>query len=129
MRQDVLTRRHALTERQLTAVGFVMEQGRQTIWDTQHRCSETPRCPSERDLRVLVEKCAQQRRLRSNRPKYVLARGASRAQVIACAKLAPLTSAPDSSLRRPGLRRACGRPLESSGRTSPRSKSLAMVQV
>ena len=77
MRQDVLARRHALTERQVVALGVVLERGRLTIAEFQDRCPETPRRTLQRDLRVLVEKGVLLRRGRTNRVEYVLARGAA----------------------------------------------------
>ena len=77
MRQDVLARRHALTERQVVALGAVLERGRLTIAEFQDRVPGTPRRTLQRDLRALVEKGVLVRRGQTNRVEYVLERGAT----------------------------------------------------
>ena len=75
MRRDVLARRHALTDRQVLALGHVWEHGRLTIGGFEDLCPGTPRRSLQRDLRVLVEKGQLVRRGRTNRLEYVPADG------------------------------------------------------
>ena len=56
IRQDVLVRQHALSERQAIALGRVIERGRLTIQDYEGLCPGTNRRTLQRDLRALVEK-------------------------------------------------------------------------
>ena len=75
MRRDVLARRHALTDRQVLALGHVWEHGRLTIGGFEDLCPGTPRRSLQRDLRVLVEKGQLVRRGRTNRLEDVPADG------------------------------------------------------
>lgn len=74
MRQDVLARRYNLTERQVMAVGVVLDQGGLTIADVQRPCPGTPRRTLQRDFRGLVEKGVLERRGQTNRVDFQLAR-------------------------------------------------------
>ena len=56
IRQDVLVRQHALSERQVIAFGHVIEHGRLTIQDYEGLCPGTNRRTLQRDLKALVEK-------------------------------------------------------------------------
>ena len=56
IRQDVLVREHALSDRQAAAVGHVIEHGRLTIQDFTGLCPETNRRTLQRDLKALVDK-------------------------------------------------------------------------
>lgn len=56
IRQDVLVRQHALSERQAIALGRVIERGRLTIQDYEGLCPGTNRRTLQRDLKALVEK-------------------------------------------------------------------------
>ena len=56
IRQDVLVREHALSDRQAAALGHVIEHGRLTIQDFTGLCPETNRRTLQRDLKALVDK-------------------------------------------------------------------------
>ena len=56
IRQDVLARQHALSDRQAMALGHVVEYGRLTIQDYERLCPKTNRRTLQRDLKALVEK-------------------------------------------------------------------------
>ncbi len=56
IRQDVLVREYALSDRQAAAVGHVIEHGRLTIQDFTELCPETNRRTLQRDLKALVDK-------------------------------------------------------------------------
>ena len=56
IRQDVLVREHALSDRQAAAVGHVIEHGRLTIQDFTELCPETNLRTLQRDLKALVDK-------------------------------------------------------------------------
>ena len=56
IRQDVLVREHALSDRQAAAVGHVIEHGRLTIQDFTGLCPETNLRTLQRDLKALVDK-------------------------------------------------------------------------
>ena len=75
MRRDVLAHRHALTDRQVLALGHVWEHGRLTIGGFEDLCPGTPHRSLQRDLRVLVEKGQLVRRGRPPRLEYVPADG------------------------------------------------------
>lgn len=51
--QDVLARRHGLTERQNLALGHVLEHGWLVIWDFERLCPGVHRRSLQRDLKVL----------------------------------------------------------------------------
>ena len=75
IRQDVLTRRHDLTNRQSRALSYALQHGRLTIAELQGLFAETSRRTLQRDLRVLVEKGLLLQRKRTNRLEYVPANG------------------------------------------------------
>ena len=56
IRRDILARQHALSDRQTTALGHVIEHGRLTIQDYEGLCPETNRRTLQRDLRALLGK-------------------------------------------------------------------------
>ena len=56
IRQDVLVRRHALSDRQAIALGHVIEHGRLAIQDYERLCPGTNRRTLQRDLKALVVK-------------------------------------------------------------------------
>ena len=56
IRQDVLARRHGLSERQALVLGYVLDAGRLTIQDFAKLCPGVNRRTLQRDLKSLVEK-------------------------------------------------------------------------
>ena len=56
IRQDVLTREHGLSDRQVLALGHVIEHGRLAIQDYEGLCPGTNRRTLQRDLKDLVGK-------------------------------------------------------------------------
>ena len=77
IRQDVLSRRNGLTDRQSRALGYILEQGRMTITDFESLFSETSRRTLQRDLRTLIEKGLVLRRGRTSGLEYFPADGIS----------------------------------------------------
>ncbi len=77
IQQDILARRHDLTDRQELALRHVLESGRLTIGEFEHLCPEIQRRTLQRDLRGLMEKGLLLRRGSTNRLEYVLADGAT----------------------------------------------------
>ena len=75
IRQDILARRHDLTERQMTALRHVLKYGRVAISEFEHLCPGIQRRTLQRDLRGLVDKGLLLRRGSTNRLEYVLADG------------------------------------------------------
>ena len=75
MRQDILVRRHDLTERQTLALRHVLEYGRVTIGEFEDLCPGIQRRTLQRDLRILTDKGLLLRRGSTNRLEYVLASG------------------------------------------------------
>ena len=75
IQQDMLARRHDLTDRQVLALRHVMESGRVTIGEFEHLCPGIQRRTLQRDLRGLMEKGLLLRRGSTNRLEYVLADG------------------------------------------------------
>ena len=73
--QDMLARRHDLTDRQALALRHVMESGRVTIGEFEHLCPGIQRRTLQRDLRGLMEKGLLLRRGSTNRLEYVLVDG------------------------------------------------------
>ncbi len=73
IRQDILNRRHGLTDRQARALDYIMEHGRLTIAEFQGLFPDTSRRTLQRDLRVLIEKGLIHRRHSTSRLEYVLA--------------------------------------------------------
>ena len=55
IRQDILVRRHQLSERQALALGYVLERGKLTIGDFQELFPDAHRRTLQRDLRILVD--------------------------------------------------------------------------
>lgn len=55
IRQDLLVRQHALSDRQAMALGHVVEYGHLTIQDYEGLCPGTNRRTLQRDLKALVE--------------------------------------------------------------------------
>lgn len=55
IRQDILARRHQLSERQALALGYVLERGNLTIGDFQGLCPDAHRRTLQRDLKILVD--------------------------------------------------------------------------
>ena len=56
IRQDILVRQHALSDRQAIALGHIIEHGRLTIQDYVGLCLGTNRRTLQRDLKALVAK-------------------------------------------------------------------------
>ena len=77
IQQDILARRHDLTDRQELALRHVLESGRLTIGEFEHLCPSIQRRTLQRDLRGLMEKGLLLRRGSTNRLEYVLADGAT----------------------------------------------------
>ena len=77
IRQDILARRHDLTERQVIALRHVLEYGRVTISEFEHLCPGIQRRTLQRDLRSLVDKGLLLRRGSTNRLEYVLVDGSA----------------------------------------------------
>ncbi len=75
IQQDILARRHDLTDRQVLALRHVLESGRVTINEFEHLCPGVQRRTLQRDLRGLIEKGLLLRRGSTNRLEYVLADG------------------------------------------------------
>ena len=75
IQQDILARRHDLTDRQVLALRHVLESGRVTINEFEHLCPGIQRRTLQRDLRGLMEKGLLLRRGSTNRLEYVLADG------------------------------------------------------
>ena len=75
IRQDVLSRRHQLSERQTLALGHVLEHGKLSIGDFQELCPETHRRTLQRDLKVLVDEGLLFRRGSTNQVEYYPAQG------------------------------------------------------
>ena len=73
IQQDILARRHYLTDRQVLALCHVLEYGRVTIGEFEHLCPGIQRRTLQRDLRGLMEKGLLLRRGSTNRLEYVLA--------------------------------------------------------
>lgn len=73
IRQDVLSRRHELTDRQSQALGHILERGRTTIGELERLFPEVARRTLQRDLRVLVEKGLVLREGRTSRLEYIVA--------------------------------------------------------
>ena len=71
IRQDVLSRRHELTDRQSRALGYILERGRATIGELESLFPEVARRTLQRDLRVLVEQGLILREGRTSRLEYV----------------------------------------------------------
>jgi len=70
IRQDVIARRHGLSERQALAIGRVLEQGLLTIGDFERLCPEAHRRTLQRDLSQLVEKALLRQTGATNRLHY-----------------------------------------------------------
>ena len=75
IQQDILARRHDLTDRQVLALRHVLESGRVTINEFENLCPGIQRRTLQRDLRGLIEKGLLLRRGSTNRLEYVLADG------------------------------------------------------
>ena len=75
IRQDILARRHDLTDRQALALGHVLEHGKLTIAEFQELCPKTARRTLQRDLRVMVGKGLLLRRGSTNLLEYILRNG------------------------------------------------------
>jgi Fic family protein len=56
IRQDILARQYGLSDRQVRALGYVMENGRLTIQALEALCPGVNRRTLQRDLKVLIEK-------------------------------------------------------------------------
>jgi len=56
IRRDVLSRKHGLNDRQIKAVGFILEHGRLNIQDFEELCPEVDRRSLQRDLKAMMEK-------------------------------------------------------------------------
>ena len=72
IRQDILARRHGLTDRQVLAVRHALEYGKVTIREFEHICPGVQRRTLQRDLRDLTENGLLLRRGSTNRLEYVL---------------------------------------------------------
>ena len=75
IRQDILARRHGLTDRQVLALRHALEYGKVTIREFENLCPGVQRRTLQRDLRDLMEKGLLLRRGSTNRLEYVLADG------------------------------------------------------
>ena len=71
IRQDILARRHQLSERQALALGHVLEHGKLSIGDFQEICPETHRRTLQRDLKILVDEGLLFRRGSTNQVEYL----------------------------------------------------------
>lgn len=71
IRQDILVRRHRLSERQALALGHVLERGKLTIGNFQELCPDANRRTLQRDLKMLVDEGLLLRRGSTNRVEYV----------------------------------------------------------
>ena len=72
IRQDVLSRGHALTDRQTQALGYILENGRMTIADFQSLFPTVSRRTLQRDIRALIEKGLIRRQGRTTGAAYIL---------------------------------------------------------
>ena len=70
IRQDILVRRHQLSERQALALGYVLERGKITIGDFQELCPDAHRRTLQRDLKILVDEGLLFRRGSTNQVEY-----------------------------------------------------------
>ena len=75
IRQDILARRHGLTDRQVLALRHALEYGKVTIREFENLCPGVQRRTLQRDLRDLMDKGLLLRRGSTNRLEYVLADG------------------------------------------------------
>ena len=75
IRQDVLVRRHQLSERQALALGHVLGHGKLSIGDFQELCPETHRRTLQRDLKILVDQGLLFRRGSTNQVEYFPVQG------------------------------------------------------
>jgi len=72
IRRDVLVKEHGLSERQVKALGYVMEHGSLTIQDYEALCPGVNRRSLQRDLKDLVEKGLLVAEGATNRLRYKL---------------------------------------------------------
>ena len=72
IRQDVLSRMHALTDRQTQALGYILENGRMTIADFQSLSPKVSRRTLQRDIRTLMGKGLIRRQGRTTGAAYIL---------------------------------------------------------
>jgi predicted HTH transcriptional regulator len=56
IRRDVLARKHGLNDRQIKALGFIIENGKMTIQDFEVLCSDVNRRSLQRDLKEMINK-------------------------------------------------------------------------
>ena len=75
IRQDILARRHQLSERQTLAFGYALERGKLTIGDFQELCPDAHRRTLQRDLKILVDQGLLLRRGSTNQVEYYPAQG------------------------------------------------------
>ena len=75
IRQDILARRHRLSERQAMALGHALEHGKLTIGDFQELCPETHRRTLQRDIKALVDEGLLLRRGSTNQVEYLPGQG------------------------------------------------------
>ena len=75
IRQDILARRHRLSERQAMALGHALEHGKLTIGDFQELCPETHRRTLQRDIKALVDGGLLLRRGSTNQVEYLPGQG------------------------------------------------------
>jgi Fic family protein len=55
IRRDVLVKEHRLSDRQVKAIGYMLEHDRLTIQDFEHLCPEVNRRSLQRDLKAMVD--------------------------------------------------------------------------
>lgn len=71
IRRDILARENGLSERQVLALGHVMENGRLTIQDYEALCPDANRRTLQRDLRGLVDRHLLKTEGSTNRLQYI----------------------------------------------------------
>ena len=76
IRRDVLAQKHALSDRQRAALGWVLERGRLAIHDFESLCPGVSRRSLQRDLRAMVEMGLLSPEGATNRLSYRLGKGA-----------------------------------------------------
>jgi predicted HTH transcriptional regulator len=55
IRRDVLAKKHNLTDRQVKAIGHILEKGNLTIQDFERLCPDVNRRSLQRDLKAMVD--------------------------------------------------------------------------
>lgn len=72
IRRDVLSRKHGLNDRQVKALGFILEHGRLGIQDFEELCPEVDLRSLQRDLKAMLEKGILESKGATHRQEYRL---------------------------------------------------------